>query len=230
MSEGIYLDRAIIQGELFTEKRVYSRFEALVDIMSIAEDGTMIITTRKIAGKWGWGRKKVEIFLEQLEREGFITISKFPDKHIVTVLYKKSQPGSQKGASKSRRSAALQSNQEPERSQPGSHVDQEETEATAEEKKLFDGFNAWLKKNAPNVAKMKEQITLKQYLKIRRDMPKEMVMDLLQKMHNWKPLLQKNTSVYLTLKNWSRNPYNQTAAEDNKPSDINEQLKERFKK
>ena len=230
MAEGIYLDKSVLDGKLFKEKRVYSRFEALLDMIYRSVDNTIEITVRKVAARWGWGRKKTEIFLEQLADDGLIAVAKHTHGHVVTILCVGSQLRSQKGASKKRSTSALQKIEEPKRSQLRSQQETDNFSATDEEKALYEQFNAWLKKNAPRVARMEEQMTLKQYLKIRKNMTKEAVKDLIRKMNNWKPLLQKNVSVYRTLDNWSRNPYNQEIITEEGKSQINEQLKEKFKK
>ena len=75
----------------------------------------------------------------------------------------------------------------------------------SEDEKKFLLFSEWIKKWAPNVAKMKEPFTLEQYLKIKaKGYTPEEVQDLLRTMHNWKPLLAKNVSAYLTFENWKR--------------------------
>jgi hypothetical protein len=66
----------------------------------------------------------------------------------------------------------------------------------------FDGFKDWVKRNTPNVAKMKEPFTLEQFYAIRENYTGSEVYVVLLKMHNWAPLLKKNTSAYLTANNW----------------------------
>lgn len=70
------------------------------------------------------------------------------------------------------------------------------------EQKLFLAFQKWILKEAPRVAQLKDPFTLEQYLKIREEFSKEQVKDILMKMHNWKPLLSKNLSANLTIRNW----------------------------
>lgn len=50
---------------------------------------------------------------------------------------------------------------------------------------------------------MKEAFTISQYIEIKTKFRKEVVVDLLQKMHNYKPLFQKNISAYRTFLNWA---------------------------
>ena len=73
---------------------------------------------------------------------------------------------------------------------------------TPDQKKLFSAFSDWIERHAPRVNKMKEPITIDQFITIRQKMTNLIVTELLLQMHNWEPLLKKNRSAYLTLSNW----------------------------
>ncbi len=57
-----------------------------------------------------------------------------------------------------------------------------------------------MQKTTPTVCKMKAQLTIDEWLKLKERFGK--IGYMLLKMENYRPLLQKNTSVYLTLLNW----------------------------
>lgn len=76
----------------------------------------------------------------------------------------------------------------------------EETSADSDYRK----FNDWLSKNAPTILKMSQPITKEEFVKLKADFKVDYIMDLLQQMHNWKPLLSKCKSAYLTFRNWAR--------------------------
>ena len=63
-----------------------------------------------------------------------------------------------------------------------------------------------LKEKYLNVSKMEKQITLEEYNMLRTELQisVENISDILQRMENYKPLLDKNTSVYLTIKAWHK--------------------------
>lgn len=83
-------------------------------------------------------------------------------------------------------------------------------ESGNDDMRKFEVFKKWIDDNAPTVNKMASPFTFEEYLKIRDEIPdKDQLKDLLQKMHNWVPLLKKNKSAYLTTKNWNKNPINQ---------------------
>lgn len=82
---------------------------------------------------------------------------------------------------------------------------------TDEEKVQFLKFQNWIKEKAPAVAKMEQPFTIDQYLKIRQQLTKDVVTDLLLRMNNWKPLLKKNKSAYQTILNWSKLNWNKDA-------------------
>lgn len=66
----------------------------------------------------------------------------------------------------------------------------------------FEKFQKWILKKAPNVAKMKEPFTIDQYLETKEKFKAEETEKILVEMHNYKPLLQKNISAFLTMSNW----------------------------
>lgn len=75
----------------------------------------------------------------------------------------------------------------------------------------FENFNLWLKEHAPNVLRMSKPFTKIEFLTIRSEYDSKYVADLLQKMHNWKGLVSKNVSAYLTFKNWARRDDDQSS-------------------
>lgn len=99
---------------------------------------------------------------------------------------------------------------------------------TTEDRERFKAFQEWVLRYAHNVSRLKEPFTISEYLKLKERFSQTQVQDLLIKMHNYKPLLTKNVSAYLTLINWSQREYNQSPEpqnpQQNGPS-INEKLK-----
>lgn len=98
---------------------------------------------------------------------------------------------------------------------------------TQEDKDRFKAFQDWVQRKAPNVCKMKEPFTIDQYIKLKELYTQPQVQDLLMKMHNYKPLLTKNISAYLTLINWSKRDYNHAEPQSNgnTTSTVNDKLK-----
>jgi len=72
----------------------------------------------------------------------------------------------------------------------------------------FSALENWIKNHSPNVGKMKEPFTIDQYLKLKESFSSEQIKEMLLKMHNYKPLVQKNISAYLTFLNWHKRDYN----------------------
>lgn len=75
---------------------------------------------------------------------------------------------------------------------------------TPDQKDLFKNFQVWLVKNAPRVNQMKDPLTIDEYLKLREKFNKETLCTLLLDMQNYKPLLTKSVSAYLTILKWNR--------------------------
>ncbi len=94
---------------------------------------------------------------------------------------------------------------EPKKADSDSDSDKENDSDSKKEKETsFLKFIDWQKKNAANVLKMKEPFTLDQYLELKEKYKPADLKDLLVSMHNYKPLLEKNVSAYLTLLNWAK--------------------------
>ena len=75
------------------------------------------------------------------------------------------------------------------------------------EKSAFDKFNDWLKTDAPDVLKLKTQMTEPQFLKIKEKYDYTQIVEILQSMSNYKELPKKYTSVYLTFLKWAKREY-----------------------
>lgn len=69
----------------------------------------------------------------------------------------------------------------------------------------FEKFKKWISDNAALVAKMKEPFTEEQFRKLKSDYTIQEIQTALQAMHNWKPLLTKRTSAYLTCRAFIKN-------------------------
>lgn len=82
----------------------------------------------------------------------------------------------------------------------------EKTEITVspQESANFKKFQAWIRDNAPQVAKFKEPFTPEQFVKLKQDFDLTTIQDLLVAMHNYKPLLVKNISANLTFRRWAK--------------------------
>lgn len=89
MSNGwISLHRKVMDHPLYKEKRTFSKFEAWIDLLMLAnhkdnkfllgnelvevESGSFITSELKLMERWGWGKSKTRSFLELLEKDGMI--------------------------------------------------------------------------------------------------------------------------------------------------------------
>lgn len=100
----INISREIFSKVLFTEKRVFSKFEALIDLMQMARYsdkeaqqliGGKVVTwgknqipasNRYLQERWKWSNTKVKLFLEFLVAEGEIKISQNAGQTVISVL------------------------------------------------------------------------------------------------------------------------------------------------
>lgn len=76
---------------------------------------------------------------------------------------------------------------------------------SVQQEESFKKFKDWISTNATNVSKLKEPFTIDQYLSLaKKGYNVDKIRSLLIAMHNWKPLLSKNVSAYLTLIKWDQ--------------------------
>ena len=66
----------------------------------------------------------------------------------------------------------------------------------------FEKFNLWLKKEAPNVLKIKNQITEAQFDKLKQTYNSKQIMDIVLNLDNFKDAPKKYTNVNRTVTNW----------------------------
>lgn len=77
----------------------------------------------------------------------------------------------------------------------------------------FIAFEAWIKENAPSVARMKEPFSEEQWRELLKTYDLPMVQDMLQRMDNWTKL-GNNKSAYRTILNWLNRDKNGTRTEN----------------
>ena len=87
----------------------------------------------------------------------------------------------------------------------------------------FKNFQKFILQKAATVAKMKEPFTVSQFLNLKKEYSTDQIAEMVLKMHNYKPLLKKNNSAYLTFLNWAAREFdNSNVTVEN---DVNEKLK-----
>lgn len=75
---------------------------------------------------------------------------------------------------------------------------------TRDNEKVFEHkLQQYVFDNFKNVSKMQIQLTPEQCENLKNEFTTDIIISTLESMENYKPLLKKNTSVYLTLKNWA---------------------------
>lgn len=59
-----------------------------------------------------------------------------------------------------------------------------------------------MKKKFPRIMKMVKPLTLDQAKKLKEDYGEDLLTVVMEKIENWKPLLSKNVSAYMTIRDW----------------------------
>jgi hypothetical protein len=254
MSNGfIPVRRSLFDHFLFNEHRVFSRFEAWLDLIQMASftddnkvmiagkliernRGEVVASLRYLMQRWNWSMSKVCDYLELLRSQQMVIATKENGvTKLLLVNFEKHNSLAERDSkkdSKSRNQTGFDQNKETAKStqtgtpreQPGDsegannkkgNKDKKENGDGADapthspdEEILFNAFSGWIEKYASKVNKMKEPLTIDQYLRLRTDFPGEKGRALLQEvilsMHNHKQLLKKYESANLTLRSWIR--------------------------
>lgn len=98
----ISLHRSITEHWIYQEKRIFSKYEAWLDILlgvnhqdnKIMFDGALlevkrgekVTSIRQLTDKWGWSNSKVTRFLKALESDGMITRKSDTKKTVISVI------------------------------------------------------------------------------------------------------------------------------------------------
>ena len=70
----VRIPRRLFETKWWNEKRVYSAFDALVDLYNSADRKDTVVTSlRALADRWLWNQVKTLRFLGKLQKEGYIT-------------------------------------------------------------------------------------------------------------------------------------------------------------
>ena len=166
-------------SEEWLRPRKYSKAEALLYLLYKGEHRPPI---RQLADIWGWRKSTVMDFISYVTEQGYfgqisdkIRTHNIEHKNIPPVLS----------------TTNVVSNTIPPKGKREDNPD-------------YLKFLEWLKSNAPRVLQMKEPITEEQFISLKTDFDTQFLCDLLREMHNYEPLLKKNRSANLTLRNWAK--------------------------
>lgn len=86
-SKSIKISYDIFDSPIWEEKRVFSRFEAYVDMVLTADISSrqMSSSLRLLADRWNWTVGRVRWFISQMCNDGFITVSALKMGMIITI-------------------------------------------------------------------------------------------------------------------------------------------------
>ena len=65
-----------------------------------------------------------------------------------------------------------------------------------------DEFEKKMKERFPNIMKMEQPLTLEQAKKLKERYDADLLLNIMEQMDNWRPLVKKNISAYKTIMNW----------------------------
>lgn len=217
--KSVKISGALLDAPFWRKPRVFTESEAFVDCH--IEQGQC--TLYSLAQKWGWHKQKVKRFLTSLKTLGcdqsvtndvtklILRISELQnicdyDCDQSVTIFEEKEKQRKKEAKKE-----IEKNKE----DYNPLFSSENIPLTP-----FAKFEKWVLANAPRVAQMKEPFTEEQFTKAKEAIGWEMMVDLLQQMHNWQNLIKQNTSAYLTLLAWSKRERKEKVAQKRKDNGV----------
>lgn len=162
----------------------------------VVKRGQVITSTYELAKAWRWDRRRVVRYIDKLKDGQLIDLFIVPTMATITICYYDTYVGHS-------------TNRSTNRSTNDGQQDQEEKKVkiaeifTPEQQNSFALFQEFIEKNAPQVAKLAQPFTIKQYLKIANSYTSPNIKELLVDMHNKRDLLQKYTTAYYTFNKWA---------------------------
>jgi hypothetical protein len=218
--------------------------------------GQLPASLRYLAERWKWSKNKVDDFLKLLEHEDMIERILIQGQTVLSLKnYETYNVRQQKGQQKvhqnqqqtlfPKESTGSKKDSERDiRGTPGGQAGDKTNIVNIEnkEEEIFFGAEAptysladmemyknlqdWISANTPKVGKMKRPITISEYLQLRKKLSREQLIEMLFKMENYKPLLQKNEWAYMTIINWTKKDFNNQAVNNGQSKEnINDQKK-----
>ena len=170
----------------------------------------------ELADRWKWSRTKVRKFLNDLEKEQQLIQQKTNVTQILTLVNyemyqkKEQQTGQQKDSRKTAKEQQKNTLKEIKEDKEIKEEYKENISAEKSEKDLeFDRFNKWINENIPELRKIKNQMTMDEYSRIRNKYSGDQIRAVLSSIANYKEADKKYVSVNLTFLKWAKKEYNQ---------------------
>jgi hypothetical protein len=176
------------KGEILIDKKLF-----------ILEYGEMVYSIRFLAQAWGWGDKKVRNFLAKLEKLSQITRKTTQQTTRITICNLKDYQN--RGHSKGRTEGEQRANRG---RTEGTNTITISRNHYANSNGEFHKMQKWIWEKLPHVSKMEEQLSYSDAEKLIADFDKEIILEVLEAMENYKGIEKRNTNVNLTTRNWIR--------------------------
>lgn len=231
MEGWITLQRRLLDNPIWTCEP-FTRGQAWVDLLFLAnyefsffykrgvkievQIGQVARSEVELADRWMWSRTKVRKFLKDLEKEQQVIQHKNNVTQILTIVnYEKYQNKEQQTVQQknSRKTPKEQQKNTLKEYKEDKQIKEEYKNnmcAEKSEKELeFERFNKWIDDNIPELRKIKNQITIGEYFRIRNKYTGDQIRTVLSSIANYKEADKKYISVNLTFLKWVKREYNQ---------------------
>lgn len=215
----------LLTQEWWSEKRIWSKTEAALDVMQMASSGAVQVSCRSLANKWMWNAMKVDRFLKKLvllewigvtqQREGLIiercnkcytnVTPNVTPKLLCTEEFQEvdgTPDGTPNGTQSNKRKKS------PITPKKENYKRVSITNAhTHTCEKPIDSFNFWLSENCPYLHTNLSLLSQKEYDKLLSAYSEEQIKETCLQIENRKDLRKRYKNLYLTLLNWLKKDY-----------------------
>ena len=215
----------LLTQEWWSEKRIWSKTEAALDVMQMASSGAVQVSCRSLASRWMWNAMKVDRFLKKLvllkwigvtqQREGLI-IERCNECYTNVTPNVTPKPlctdGFQKGdVTPNVTPSVTQSNKRKKSPITPKKENYKRVSITNAHthtcEKPIDSFNFWLSENCPYLHTNLSLLSQKEYDKLSSAYNEDQIKETCLQIENRKDLRKRYKNLYLTLLNWLKKDY-----------------------
>jgi hypothetical protein len=215
----------LLTQEWWSEKRIWSKTEAALDVMQMASSGAVQVSCRSLASRWMWDYKKVERFLKKITELGWIEYTSTKLGSTIRRVSSDTPNDTPNDTPKARYTKGFQElddtlNDTPSDTQSNKRKKSPITPKKENYKRVsitnahthtcekpIDSFNFWLSENCPYLHTNLSLLSQKEYDKLVSSYNEEQIKETCLQIENRKDLRKRYKNLYLTLLNWLKKDY-----------------------
>lgn len=215
----------LLTQEWWSEKRIWSKTEAALDVMQMASSGAVQVSCRSLANRWMWNAMKVDRFLKKLVLLKWIGLTQQKEGLIIercNECYTNVTPNvtPKSFCTEGFQEVDITPNVTPSVTQSNKRKKSPITPKKENYKRVsitnahthtyenpIDSFNFWLSENCPYLQTNLSLLSQKEYDKLLSAYNEEQIKETCLQIENRKDLRKRYKNLYLTLLNWLKKDY-----------------------